>query len=88
MEYAIIHQPQNERFETTIDGTTAYVKYAKLADGNLRITHTIVPKAIEGCSVAATLVKALLEHAKQNGLTVSSTCSYATVYIKRHPELL
>lgn len=88
MEYTIIHQPQKKRFETIIEGTTAHVEYTKLSDGNLLITHTNVPAAIAGHGVAAALVRSLLEYAKQNGLKVSSSCSYASVYIMRHPELL
>lgn len=86
MEYTIVHKPKELRFVTVVDGITAYVEYRHHSHNAITITHTIVPKPIEGRGVAAALVKAALEFAHANNLTVHSLCSYATAYMKRHNE--
>ena len=42
MELSIIHRPETNRFETVVDGVTAYVEYRK-EDDSIDILHTIVP---------------------------------------------
>jgi uncharacterized protein len=48
--------------------------------------HTLVPPAIGGRGVAAKLVEALVEDARQQGFLIVPTCSYVAVAFKRHPE--
>ena len=55
-------------------------------DGGIAITHTIVPQEIGGRGIAAALVKAALDHARAQGLKVDPQCSYADVWMRRHPE--
>jgi hypothetical protein len=57
-----------------------------LNDAVMTITHTGVPTAVGGQGIAAALTKVALETARQNKWRVVPTCSYAAVYIKRHPE--
>ena len=52
MDYKITHQPEQKLFKTEVDGRTAFVEYRLLGD-YLDIIHTIVPKPIEGCGIAA-----------------------------------
>jgi len=87
MEYKIIHKPEDQRFETTVEGSKGFVTY-EITDFDLDITHTIVPHAIEGRGVAAALVKAAYDYARENGLICMATCSYAYVWLKRHPEYM
>lgn len=85
METIITHNTSNNRFETVIDGITAYVEYEKFP-GGLDLVHTIVPKPIGGKGVAADLVKHALDYAAQNGLKIIPTCSYIRVYVDRHKD--
>ncbi len=85
MEYQIKHDTDAKRFETTVDGTDAFLEY-KLSDGILDIRHTIVPKPIEGRGIAASLVKTALEYARENNLAVRPSCWYADIYVQRHPQ--
>ena len=85
METKITHNQDTRRFETVVDGITAYVEYEEYP-GGLDLTHTIVPKPIGGMGVAANLVKHVLDYAAQNGLMVKPTCSYVKVYIDRHKD--
>ncbi len=85
MDYTVKHDADRHRFETTVDGYTGYVEYVA-GRGTLDIIHTIVPMKIEGRGVAAALVKAAYEYARENGLKVIPSCSYAAMWVRRHPE--
>ena len=85
MEYTVNHYPEKHRFEVVEDGLTAYVEYRLRGDA-LDIIHTIVPKNLEGRGIAATLVETAYKYAKEQGLRPLATCSYAVVWLKRHPE--
>jgi len=87
MEYTIIHVPEKQRFETVVDGFTGYVTY-EVENGELNINHTIVPSLIEGRGIAAALVKRTFDFAVESGLKCSATCSYAEIWLRRHPEYL
>lgn len=86
MDYKITHQPEQHLFRTEVDGRTAFVEY-RLIDDYLDIIHTIVPPPIEGRGIAAALVKATYEYAKENGLKPKATCWYAARWLERHPEM-
>lgn len=81
----IIHEPENNMFRTKVDGYTAYVTYV-ISDGELDIRHTIVPPEIGGRGIAGQLVKATYDYAREQNLQPVATCSYAVVWLQRHPE--
>lgn len=81
----ITHEPSNHTFKTTVDGYTAYVTYT-INDGQLDIRHTVVPNEIGGRGIAAQLVKATYDYALEQHLSPIATCSYAVVWLQRHPE--
>lgn len=81
----ITHLPLQRRFETTVDGVKAYVTYTE-SDGQLDIRHTIVPDAIGGRGIASALVRSAYDYALSRRLRPVATCSYAAVWLKRHPE--
>ncbi len=87
MEYTIIHAPERCRFETVVEGRTAYVEYQRTCN-DLSIIHTIVPQPIEGRGIASALVKAAFDYAREEGLTPRAVCSYAAVWLGRHPEYI
>ena len=85
MDYTITHYPEKNRFETKLDGVTAFVQY-RLSGDKLDIIHTIGPPAIEGRGVAAALVKYAYDYAIEHGMKPLATCSYAVAWLHRHPE--
>jgi predicted GNAT family acetyltransferase len=84
-ELNIVHKPEIGRFEALIDGLRCEVDY-RLDGRIMHITHTGVPGQLEGRGIAATLVKAALNWAREHSLQVNPVCSYVQAYIKRHPE--
>lgn len=81
----IIHQTEQNRFYTVVDGFTAHVDYL-VSDGGLDIRHTIVPKEIGGRGIASALVRAAYDYARTQGLTPVGTCYYAVKWLEKHPE--
>ena len=81
----ILHEVPEQRFVTQAEGHVARLDYLQ-EDGRLTITHTVVPPEIGGRGIAGELVRAALEFARGAGLTVEPQCSYAEVWMRRHPE--
>ena len=81
----IIHEPSKHTFKTIVDGYTGYVTYT-IYDGKLDIRHTVVPKEIGGRGIAAQLVKATYDYALEQRMRPVATCSYALIWLQRHPE--
>ena len=65
---------------------TAELSYQRMGN-TILFTHTGVPPALEGQGVGSALVRAGLEFARANKLTVKTTCWFVSGYIQRHPEL-
>ncbi|HEY0178877.1 MAG TPA: GNAT family N-acetyltransferase [Dokdonella sp.] len=84
-EFTITRNDAARRFETSVDGALCVLEY-RLHDGVLAIVHTGVPDAVGGRGIAAALTKAALDAARAEGWRVRPQCSYAAVYLTRHPE--
>lgn len=85
MEYNVVHNEEESRFEATVDGLLSVVDYRK-RDNLLLVTHTGVPTPLEGRGIAGAITKALLDYVRENGLKVRPICPYTKAYVKRHPE--
>lgn len=81
----IVHRPEIGRFEATVDGLRCEADYV-LQNGIVRMTHTGVPRALEGRGIAAALVSHALSWARAEGHKVQPLCSYVVAYMRRHPE--
>jgi uncharacterized protein len=85
MNSPIVHNAAEQRFETQPEGHLALCSYRR-AGTLLELDHTVVPAALQGQGVAARLVAAALDWAREQGLRVRPTCSYVAAYMRRHPE--
>ncbi len=86
MTFDIRHNESDSRFETTIDGSTAYAEYDLEEPQRIVFTHTIVPDELSGRGIANQLVKTGLDHAREKKLTVVPQCSFVQAFLKKHPE--
>lgn len=82
---AVTHDPGQSRFTATVDGVLCVLDY-QLQGDTMVIVHTGVPSPVGGCGIAAELTKFALESARSQGWKVRPVCSYAEVYMRRHPE--
>ena len=85
MPLAIRHDLAAHRFETQVDGAECELDYTLTATV-MTITHTGVPAEVGGRGIASALVQAAFETARSEGWKVVPACSYAAVWIGRHPE--
>lgn len=88
---SVVHNTAQSRFEVHVDGQLAVADYVLRAGDDGRdvmvMTHTLVPRALEGRGIAAQLVAAAMAHAREQGLAVDPKCSYVAAYMQRRPEL-
>ena len=83
----ITHNRANHTFEVLIDGQLSKLDY--IQDGkNIVITHVGVYPGHRGQGVAAKIVEAGLQYARENSLRVIPMCSYAAGYIRRNPQYM
>ncbi|HEX4151344.1 MAG TPA: GNAT family N-acetyltransferase [Steroidobacteraceae bacterium] len=82
---AVHHDPASRRFMADVDGERAVLDYT-LSDNVMTITHTGVPRAIEGRGIAGELMREALASARSSGWRVVPACSYAAAYIEKHPD--
>ncbi|MEM1322523.1 MAG: GNAT family N-acetyltransferase [Bacteroidota bacterium] len=83
--YSLIDNAEAKQYEFHIDGHTPKIEYIK-AKGKIYLTHTEVPKELEGKGIGSALIKATLEDVKRQELTLVPLCPFVAAYIKRHPE--
>lgn len=81
----VTHDSAQSRFTATVDGVLCVLDY-QLHNGAMAIVHTGVPSQVGGRGIAADLTKVALDSARANGWKVRPLCSYAAVYVRRHPE--
>ena len=81
----IRHDAAAQRFSVRVEGQDCELDY-RLAAGVMTLPHTGVPQAVGGRGIAAALVKAALELARREHWRVVPACSYAALYVRRHPE--
>lgn len=85
MSYTLIHNQPECKYEYHIDGHIAYITYDD-KDGNMHLTHTIVPEELAGKGLAKTLLEDVLEQIKKAGKKAVAECSYVIKYQEKNPE--
>lgn len=84
-EYVIRDNPDQNRFETEVEGHLAIAQYVLTPNGII-FTHTEVPPELGGRGIATRLVEAGLASARQRGLSVIPRCPVFGRYMQKHPE--
>jgi hypothetical protein len=79
----ISHDQNAHQFTTEVEGHRAELDYT-VAGRVMTITHTRVPQEIGGRGIAAELMRAALQIAKDQGWSIDPACSYAEAYMRRH----
>jgi len=85
MEEEVIHEKENERFVLYSEGNEVYLEYSMIGN-DLNLYHTYTHPALRGKGLAAHVVRAALEFAKENNLKVVPTCSYVQAFITKNDE--
>ena len=77
--------PDEHRFELTEDGHLAQLVY-RLEGDRLRLVHTEVPDELGGRGLGGVLVRAALDRAEADGLTIVPDCPFARGWLEKHPD--
>lgn len=85
MEPEVIHEKENLRFVIYNDGNEVYVEYT-MGEKEINLYHTYTHPALRGKGLAAQVVRAAFEFAKENNLKVIPTCSYVQSFISKNDE--
>jgi predicted GNAT family acetyltransferase len=85
MEQKVIHEKENERFVIYLDGNEVYVEYT-MEDKEINLYHTYTHPALRGKGLAAQVVRAAFEFAKENNLKVIPTCSYVQAFVRKNEQ--
>ena len=77
---------EGHRLVTAKDGHVAELDYRQHGD-RLIIVHTLVPEELEGHGLGGQLVKAAVQKAVDEQLTVVPWCPYARKWLQDHPDV-
>lgn len=77
--YPVSLNAAEHRFEVAVDGQLAIAEYTMPSASLMRLTHTVVPKALEGRGIAGA-------HAREHRLKIDPQCPYMRAYMEKHPE--
>lgn len=80
----IVHNEAVNRFEIDLGDGLAMLEYIRQPRG-LILTHTEVPEAHENQGIGGRLVRHVLDHARENGLTIVPLCPFVAAFIHRNP---
>ena len=83
---AVEHDRAQERFVARAGGEVAELDYRRRGD-RLSIVHTGVPAPLEGRGIGSELVRAAVELAAAEGLTVVPHCTFARWWLEGHPDV-
>ena len=85
MTDAFSHNPAKSRYELEVDGRIAFADYQR-SGHRLVIPHVEADPALRGAGSAGKFMRSLAEHARTEKLKLAPRCSYAVLWLKRHPE--
>ncbi len=81
----VVDRADDGRFVLDVDGYLAELVY-RVQGTYLVLIHTEVPEALEGRGLGGVLVRAALDRAVRDGLTIVPLCPFARGWLERHPD--
>ena len=81
----IVNNQGASRFEIHLEGKMAYQEYIQTKQ-DLVVSHTEVPKALEGKGLGSLLAKNALLYTEKSGLKMMPLCPFVATYIRKHYE--
>lgn len=81
----IVHDEAGARFAAADAEDTAFLAYRREGQ-RITLLHTEVDPQLEGRGLGSALVRAALDHAEEQGLTVVPVCRFVSGWLDRHAE--
>ncbi|MDR2038905.1 MAG: N-acetyltransferase [Bacteroidales bacterium] len=85
-DYELINNTEERQYEFHIDDYVPRIEYMRSTNGEVYLTHTEVPPAIEGKGIASLLTEKTLCDIEQQGFRLIPLCPFVVDYIRKHPE--
>lgn len=86
MSYNVMHEPEQHRFVSVVNGHETYLQYSRRSDGVLSYDHTFSPEAVRGRGIAGAVVNSALRWARESGYKIVPECWFVAAFIGKHPE--
>ena len=83
---AVVDERSASRFAIEIDGYVAELVYGRKGD-HLTLVHTEVPEELGGRGLGGKLVRAAVDVAEIEGLTLIPRCEFARGWLEGHPDV-
>ena len=80
-DYKLINNENSRRYEFQIDGFIPKIEYILSENGEIYLTHTEVPPALEGKDIASQLVLKVLQDIEHKNLKLVPLCPFIAGYI-------
>lgn len=77
--------PTLHRFELDMHGQTVFATYRRHGDV-VHIAHVEAPPSLRGTGAAGRLMEGIMEIARAQSVKIVPHCSYAALWMRRHPE--
>ena len=84
--YKLIDNVALHQYEFRIGDLIPRIEYIKTKNGEIYLTHTEVPSALEGKGVGSSLVRLALEVIERQQLRLVPLCPFVAGYVQKHPE--
>ena len=84
--YKLLDNVALHQYEFRIGDLIPRIEYIKTKNGEIYLTHTEVPSALEGKGVGSSLVRLALEDIERQQLRLVPLCPFVAGYVQKHPE--
>lgn len=84
--YKLIDNVALHQYEFRIGDLIPRIEYIKTKNGEIYLTHTEVPSALEGKGVGSSLVRLALEDIERQQLRLVPLCPFVAGYVQKYPE--
>ena len=85
-DFELINNEHAKQYEFHVDYYIPKIEYIKSINGEIYLTHTEVPLALEGRGIGSQLVRKVLHDIENKGLRLVPLCPFIASYIQKHPE--
>src|SRR5688572_8261915 len=82
----VVDQQDRNRFAIELDGHVAELVY-RLEGDRLVLVHTGVPDELGGRGIGGDLVRAAVDRAEGEGLTIAPWCPFARKWLEDHEDV-
>ena len=86
LELTLEDNGEAKQYQVKVDGYTPRIEYIRTNDEKIYLTHTEVPRSLEGRGIGSEIIRLALEDIKKQNLTLIPLCPFVASYIKKHPE--